>query len=295
MIFNTRYTNLPELPVDRVWAKLTRIDKPGEYIFLINPTAISYTVNNNISTLTSLGKNLPYIVPQNAGYQISLPLQLTTPGNNRDLSDDIKILREFSTMVGQRMPSLSFEFGDFRLPLCCIASLSIGIVQTRSGKPTSVVGGIVLVVYDSIKPPEIFDEATKVPGLSARDQTKIADRGRKYEKEYSEVRVEGDYLTGISRKTKKKVRLDKIKDVIGVYTVPQPQQYILTKSEQAALDAAKIDYTSAYTNIRASTDKDVDAVGRPGLRGVVGTNKVTGKVESLVIFESISNPPTQTP
>lgn len=219
MIYNARMSKMPVLEVAPVWASLKRIDGTGEYTWLLNPNPITYSINNNISALTPLGCTLPNIVPQNSSYQISLPLILVTPGNNRDLTDDIKILTEFSTMKGDKMPKLSFEFGDFKIPLCCIASFSLTIIQWRSGKPTAATGSLGLLRYEEARAPTLFKEdVVKKPSiaLTDREQARVAEVMRGYEKTHNNVRVNGDYIEGVSRKTNKLVRIVPIKDIVKI-------------------------------------------------------------------------------
>lgn len=219
MIYNQRLSKLPILDVAPVWAKLTRIDTSGVYEWLLNPNVLSYTISNNISALTPLGATLPNIAPQNSGYTLSLPLLLVTPSNNLDLSDDIAILTAFSTLKNGVLPKLSFEFGSFKIPLCCIQSLNISIIQWRSGKPTQATGSLTLLVYAEPKPPTIFKEdVVKKPtvALTEREQVRVAEVMRKLGDKYNDVRVNGDYIEGISRKTGKRERITSLRDVVKI-------------------------------------------------------------------------------
>lgn len=219
-MYHSRLQSLPVLDVAPVWAVLKRLDGDGVYTFLINPSSFSITRTTALSTLTPLGASKPVILPQTQSYGFTLPVLLTSPGNNRDFTDDIALLNTLSRLSPeQTLPKLSFTWGAFTEPLCCITSFTYTVVQWRSGKPTQVTGSITIQPYQEQVKPELFKEdKVKAPkiALSAREQAKIAEIMKSYEDRYNDIRVNGEIVEGINRKTLKRERIFTIRDAVRI-------------------------------------------------------------------------------
>jgi hypothetical protein len=219
-MYNSRLANLPTVDVAPVWAVLKRLDAVGVYTFLINPATLSINRTTTVSTLTPLGQSKPQIAPQTQITAYSLPLLLISPAMNKDFTDDLALLNTFSTLSPtQTLPKLSFTFGNFNEPLCVITAFSYSIVQWRSGKPVSVSGSITIQPYSDIVKPVLFKEDVAVKpkvALSPREQAKIAEIMVKYDKTHKNVRVNGENVEGVSRKTNKTEILFSIKNAVRI-------------------------------------------------------------------------------
>jgi hypothetical protein len=145
---------------------------------------------------------------------------LTSPGSNQDLSDDLALLNTLSTLSSlQTLPKLRFTWGTFVDPLCCITGFTYTVVQWRSGKPTVVSGTLTVQSYVEVQKPTLFKEdvVTKPKiALSAREQAKVAEIMRTFEDRYNDIRVNGEVVEGISKKTLKREVLFKLTDAVRI-------------------------------------------------------------------------------
>jgi hypothetical protein len=86
MFNEKKLSTLRSLEIDKVWAKLTRLDKAGFYEFLVNPSVLTWSKATTISTLSPIGTSLPTVRVQNQTKNFSLPCLLYTS----DAADDTR-------------------------------------------------------------------------------------------------------------------------------------------------------------------------------------------------------------
>ena len=221
-MYNARINKLQKLEVSPVWATLTRLDGEGEYVFLINPSTFTVSTTTAVNAYVVLGQGKPNIKPQTQSSTFSLPLLLTTPNNDKDFSDDIKLLSTLSKLKSDMtLPRLSFTYGSFVEPLCVISSFAYSVIQWREGKPTQVTGGLSIIGFQDVDKPVLFKEdvpAKPKVALSAREQTRVADiiRGLEKQEKWNDIRADGEGISGINRVTKKREQITKLTDITRI-------------------------------------------------------------------------------
>jgi hypothetical protein len=220
-MFNTeKLSRYKALEVDKVWAKLTRLDRAGEYIFLVNPSVLTWSMATSISTLSPIGTALPSVRVQSQTKTFSLPIYLGSPSNTVDMSDELAAIEALAKLKDDgSLPSMRFQFGDWVEEYCHISNMVMSMKMMRSGKPTLVEGVLTILPCVAFQKPTIAKEVgvVKPTPMTAREAEKVAETIRIYTKQgYSGVRVNGDIIEGLDPKTKKVVKLTDVNSIIRI-------------------------------------------------------------------------------
>jgi hypothetical protein len=219
-MFNTeKLSRYKALEVDKVWAKLTRLDRAGEYIFLVNPSVLTWSVATSISTLSPIGTSLPSVRVQSQTKTFSLPVYLGSPSNTVDMSDELAAIEALARLKDDgTLPAMRFQYGDWVEEYCHISNVAMSMKMMRSGKPTLVEGVLSILPCVAFQKPTIAKEAVLKPTpMTAREAEKVAETIRIYTKQgYSGVRVNGDIIEGLDPKTKNVVKLTDVNSIIRI-------------------------------------------------------------------------------
>jgi hypothetical protein len=219
-VFNEKkLSGLSSLQIDKVWAKLTRLDKAGFYEFLVNPSVLTWSKATTISTLSPIGTSLPTVRVQSQTKSFSLPIYLGSISNTLDMSDELAALESLANIKDDgTLPALRFEFGDWTEEYCHISNTTFSMKMMRSGKPTLVEGVLTIIPCLPFSKPTIAKEVVpvKVTKLSPREALRLAEIMRAYAKTHNGVRVNGDVVEGVSKKTGKLETLTTVNNVVRI-------------------------------------------------------------------------------